>query len=117
LMSSFEAAKQWLKDNVEEYKGTGGFKDKQPDEEEFDEACPLTKREYLLDRIAKIEANKKEFNGVADKAIEELHEKMTCDACYLQEDGLIYVNENRMNINVAIMVADFVKDMESEHER
>ncbi len=76
----------------------------------------ITKREYLLKLVATMEDNKKEFNKTVDKQIEKLNEEMTCDGCYIQADGKYKIHEYKLEQSTAIVVSDFIKDMEKPHD-
>jgi hypothetical protein len=79
-------------------------------------SAPLTKREYLLKLVAKMEANKKEFNETVDKQIEKLNKEMCCDGCYIQSDGKYKMHEYKLDQSTAVKVADFINGMESTME-
>jgi len=102
-------AKQWLRDNPETVHQQRIAMVKSVNES----LKPMTKREYLIKQVKLIEAHKAEFNKTVDKAIESLHNQMTCRACYLQEDGRYDLHVPKLDAEDAIAVADFIKDMES----
>lgn len=119
---SMRQAKQWLKDNPEpklvldiKRNGEGDYtiQLKQRTEEP---PKGLTRREWLLKRVKEVEANKKEFNETADKAIEKLHKEMCCDGCYVQEDGKYKMHEHKIDQLTAVKIAAFINNMEEKHK-
>jgi hypothetical protein len=112
-----ENAKQWLLDNPEP-KLTIDIESIAPQANEWQDVKPepMTKREYLLKLVAKMEANKKEFNETTDKQIEKLNKEMCCDGCYIQSDGKYKMHEYKLDQSTAVKVADFINGMESTME-